>query len=206
MPNSTATLLEPDLQKLIDARLDTIDRMLMGRVPRTDRQAIIKEVESQIEELLSEKESDALGPEEILELLARLDPPEAYLVAGDPEDLPRTPLLRALSSAHAKPGRKQGGSANRLALAAGIVGILSLLFALTLPLATYLLALALQSEGVLFGGLVLTVLLGLSTGIFALVAGTITLSKGAWPIVGIVTAALAVIVSLASTAFMIFIG
>ncbi len=199
----TPIALEPDLQKLIDARLDTIDRMLMGRVSRTDRQAIIKEVESQIEELLAEKEKDALGSEEILDVLARLDPPEAYLVAGEREEIPRTPLYRALSSSHAKPGHKQAGSSNRLALAAGIVGILSLLFALTLPLAGLFLAMALESEPVLLCSLGLAALIGITSGIFALVTGLMTISKGPWPIVGVATGTLAVIASIVAPAIII---
>ena len=33
------------LQTLIDCRLDTIDRMLLGRLPRSERMEIVREVE-----------------------------------------------------------------------------------------------------------------------------------------------------------------
>ena len=67
------------LQTLIDCRLDTIDRMLLGRMPRSERVEIVREVESQIYELLGNQNSDELTREDVLGVLARLDPPEAYL-------------------------------------------------------------------------------------------------------------------------------
>ena len=47
----TSPTMSEACQSLIDARLDTIDRMLIGQVPRSDRTAIIGEIESQIHEL-----------------------------------------------------------------------------------------------------------------------------------------------------------
>ena len=71
--------LSESLQSLIDSRLETIERMLLGRVARAERMAIVREVESQIHELLGERETDELSREDVLAVLARLDPPEAYL-------------------------------------------------------------------------------------------------------------------------------
>ena len=71
--------LSESLQSLIDSRLDTIERMLLGRVARAERMAIVREVESQIHELLGERETDEPSREDVLAVLARLDPPEAYL-------------------------------------------------------------------------------------------------------------------------------
>ena len=71
--------LSTALQTLIDSRLDTIDRMLLGRVGRGERLAIVREVESQIDELLGERETDEVSREDVLAVLGRLDPPEAYL-------------------------------------------------------------------------------------------------------------------------------
>ena len=51
---STMVQLPQALETLIESRLDTIDRMLVGRVPRQDRLAIVREVESQIYDLLQE--------------------------------------------------------------------------------------------------------------------------------------------------------
>src|SRR5262245_2628824 len=67
------------LQRLIDARLDTIDRMLLGRLPRADRLAVAREVEAQVHELLGERHGHELDREDVLAVLAQLDPPEAYL-------------------------------------------------------------------------------------------------------------------------------
>ena len=75
---ATAQISE-SLQMLIDSRLDTIDRMLLGRLSRQDRLAIVREVDSQIHELIQASEGDELTREDVLAVLARLDPPEAYL-------------------------------------------------------------------------------------------------------------------------------
>ncbi len=77
--------LSETLQSLVDARLDTIDRMLLGRVNRHDRLAIVREVESQIFDLLQGRDPGPLDRDDVLAVLARLDPPEAYL----PEDIDR---------------------------------------------------------------------------------------------------------------------
>lgn len=64
--------LSTALQSLIDSRLDTVDRMLLSRVPRGERLAIVREVESQIDELLSERETDEVSREDVLAVLGRL--------------------------------------------------------------------------------------------------------------------------------------
>ncbi len=71
--------LSGSMQTMIDSRLDTVERMLLGRVPRAERLAIVREVESQIHELLRECDAEELSREDVLAVLARLDPPEAFL-------------------------------------------------------------------------------------------------------------------------------
>src|SRR3954451_22516486 len=85
------------LQALIDSRLDTIDRMLLGRVPRGERLEIVREVESQIFEHLQERAGGGeLLRDDVLDALRRLDPPEAYMAEDfDPRD---RPTLRATAS------------------------------------------------------------------------------------------------------------
>ena len=75
---------------LIDARLDAIDRALLGRVSRAERLDVVGEVESRIDDLLRERCGPGSEPsrEDVLAVLARLDPPEAYL--GD-EERPEVP-------------------------------------------------------------------------------------------------------------------
>src|SRR5271166_291856 len=85
------------LQALIDCRLDTIDRMLLGRLPRSERVEIVREVESQIFELLGERNRDELTREDVLRVLGRLDPPEAYLPdESSSETVPRRGIATAL--------------------------------------------------------------------------------------------------------------
>src|SRR3954453_8385437 len=61
--------LTDSLQALIDARLDTVDRMLLGRVPRADRLAIARDLEAQIFDLLQECGADELGRDDVLAVL-----------------------------------------------------------------------------------------------------------------------------------------
>ncbi len=79
----TAAELNPELRKLIDVRLEAIDRILASaEVAWSERRSIVGEVETQIFELLGRR-----GPvptrEDLLAVLAVLDPPECYL----PEEL-----------------------------------------------------------------------------------------------------------------------
>ncbi|MFO0889261.1 MAG: hypothetical protein U0790_08995 [Isosphaeraceae bacterium] len=68
------------MQSLIDSRLDTIDRMLLGRLPRGERLEVVREVESQIFELLRERGgAGEVTRDDVIDALRRLDPPEAYL-------------------------------------------------------------------------------------------------------------------------------
>ena len=78
MPAISVQLTE-SLQALIDTRLDTIDRMLLESVARQDRLAIVRDVETQVYELLQERGTEELDREDVLAVLGRLDPPEAYL-------------------------------------------------------------------------------------------------------------------------------
>ena len=61
MMTTVAVELSGSLQALVDCRLDTIDRLLMGRMPRQDRLAIVREVEAQVFELLQERGREELS-------------------------------------------------------------------------------------------------------------------------------------------------
>ena len=113
MTVATAQISE-SLQTLIDSRLDTIDRMLLGRLSRQDRLAIVREVESQIHELLQERDADELTREDVLAVLARLDPPEAYIpdeTEGEPVSLHQT--IRGTDRSTSDQGRRQGRPSQR---------------------------------------------------------------------------------------------
>jgi VIT1/CCC1 family predicted Fe2+/Mn2+ transporter len=71
--------LAPTLQKLIDARLDNIERaIMMTDTSRAERRQIVSAVEDQIYEMLSRLNHDEPTREDVLGVLAALDPPEAY--------------------------------------------------------------------------------------------------------------------------------
>ena len=73
------TELAPSLQKLVDARLDNIDRALLSTdVSRYERRQIVSAVEDQIQELVARIHREEPSREDILRILASLDPPEAY--------------------------------------------------------------------------------------------------------------------------------
>ena len=95
--------ISESLQTLIDSRLDTIDRMLLGRLSRQDRLAIVREVESQIHELLQERDADELTREDVLAVLARLTRPRPIF----PSESETSQISRApgRSRARARPVR-----------------------------------------------------------------------------------------------------
>ena len=187
--------ISESLQTLIDSRLDTIDRMLLGRLLRQDRMAIVREVESQIHELIQASETDELTREDVLAVLARLDPPEAYLpdeTEGEPVSMHRTIAARTT-----QPELKGDVKVGR---ASGILGLAAIMLLLLLP-ANYTIADALKSELallVLGGGNLLV--LGVAAAL-GLVLGVVARKSGAWAIVGIVTSVLAPVLALAMLIF-----
>lgn len=72
-------------QPLIDCRLELIDRLLYGVVPRAERFEIVRRTQERIEDLLGELGTTEPSREQVLAVLSRLDPPEALL--PNPADL-----------------------------------------------------------------------------------------------------------------------
>jgi hypothetical protein len=192
MTTIAAASLSESLQKLIDARLDTIDRMLLGRVNRHDRLAIVREVESQIHDLLQDRDPGSLDREDVLAVLARLDPPEAYL----PDEPDETSTAAWTSSAPRVPSRDQGRR-SRAGRVSGIVGLVSMGMILV-SVAMFFLAELAESEIILFvvtfGTLGLTFVLG----VVATTLAAYVKLRGAWAVVGLVTGILSTIIALAS--------
>jgi hypothetical protein len=191
MTTMDAVRLSDELLALVDARLDTIDRMLLGRAPRADRLAIVREVEAQIHDLLAERGHGELGRDDVLAVLARLDPPEAYL----PEEPSMGPasVRRPMPS---RPAAPTSDSRMRIARTSGILGICALAMILLIPV-VYLVAALTESELVLIGAL-----FGEAGSIFLLGALAIVLAgyarlRGAWAVVGLVTGVISVLFSLA---------
>jgi hypothetical protein len=189
MTTMTATLPEAT-QSLIDARLDTIDRMLLGRVPRADRLGIVREVESQVHELLAAHDPETLTRDDVLDVLRRLDPPEAYLPDNQDEGtrpqgrvgvgLPREPAVAS------RPSRVKEG---RLG---GIFGLVSLGLVLLGPL-VYLLAALTENEFVLIAMLSGLALVGFACAVAGLVLSIRGRRGGVMPVLGMISAPLALL-------------
>jgi hypothetical protein len=180
---TTLVRLSPALQALIDSRLDTIERMLLGRVSRQDRLAIVRDVETQIHELLQERGDEEIDRDEVLAVLARLDPPEAYL----PEESPGEAAPVRIP-APARESRSANAVQTRVARASGALGLSALALLLLSPVLFLLAELSDSEELVL---IVLFVLCGLVlvVGVLGLALGISARRGGAWALVGIVASA-----------------
>jgi hypothetical protein len=186
---------------MIDSRLDTIDRILMGRVPRQDRLAIVREVESRIHELLRERGADEPSRDDVLGVLARLDPPEAYL-PDESEGLPLS-VTRPVPTRATSPALREDPRAGR---ASGMLGLGAISLLVFLVPVTYFIALAFRSEAallVLGGG---SLLLVCAVAILGLVLGILARRSGVWAVVGIVTSVLAPLLLFGMIAIMFLIG
>ena len=198
----TSPTLSEVCQSLIDARLDTIDRMLLGQVPRSDRTAIVGEIESQIHELLAGDDSETITREDVLDVLRRLDPPEAYLTSEDnSENLnrPRQSLAGTTGRTNQREiARLQGNNAGRIG---GIVGISTLVTVLLgLPMG-WVAAASLDSILMLYSTIFLIAFLGFSGSIAGLILSIRGRSQGILPIFGIVTSVIALLVCLLGIGF-----
>lgn len=91
--------LPDEVRRRIDDHLDAIERVLLaGGVSRGERRGIVDEVEAQIYEMLSER--SALEPvAAVNEILARLDPPQAYAPELAVETAAHAPAAAAVEPA-----------------------------------------------------------------------------------------------------------
>jgi hypothetical protein len=188
--NLATERLPRHLQRLIDARLDTIDRMLLGRLPRADRLAVTRDVEGQIYELLGERPGHELDREDVLAVLAQLDPPEAYV----PEEGGHEPTAVLLPSRAAGRAPREGTD-GKPARVIGILGVLLLVLVVLWPV-TFLLVEVLGGDD---GGVFL--LLGESVvmavaGVPLFVLSIVWRRGGGWAVVGMVAGTVGVIAGL----------
>ncbi len=208
MTEAPARPLTRDARHLIDARLDTIDRMLVGRLPRADRIAIARDVELQIHDLLQERDTEnELGRDDVLEVLARLDPPEAFLPEESLEISGSLPVRLAAVGATPRSTPTHAGVAPKPtwhAKASGVLGIISLVLVFLVPIA-YMLAMIAGSELLLWGGAVATIIPAFITGLLALIFGLIARPKTGWAIAGSITGGLAMLGSMVLGAYLILI-
>ena len=80
---ATILTMSPELDRLIDERLDAVDRILsLSRTARSERMQILSDLESQIRDRLAVKNTEEPTRADLLAVLSELDPPEAYLDEG----------------------------------------------------------------------------------------------------------------------------
>ena len=199
MPQAVALRLPESLQALVDCRLDTIDRMLMGRVARQDRVSIVREVEAQVFELLLERDTEDLTREDVLAVLGRLDPPEAYL----PESNGGERATPRMSSRLPEPLLTHKGNP-RVAKYGGILGLVSLTLALLGPVVGHAIAIPFQSIEVLCIVWGISSLLTFVSGILGFVLALNSRMGSPWAIVGIVTSSISVLCTLALPLVILF--
>jgi hypothetical protein len=182
--------LSEALQTLIDARLDTIDRMLLGRVSRQERLEIVREVEAQIFEQLHERGGEELTREDVLAVLGRLDPPEAYL-PEDEGDI-RPVRLRRSPGQGVGQALPTGKGDSRIARVSGILGLVALGLILLAPSSFIIAELSgsIAAFYILGGGALSLALLASIPGIGLAIYSRMA---GAWAVVGVVTAALSIL-------------
>jgi hypothetical protein len=190
---STGRLPRP-LQKLVDARLDTIDRMLLGRLPRADRLAVTRDVEGQIFDLLGERPGHELDREDVLTVLTQLDPPEAYI----PEEGGYEAAAVLMPSAAVAQPRRSATPAvtdgdRRRSTAIGIVGLVLMILVVLWPAAF---AVAVSAElAFLSIGVLAAAGLILFASIPTLVLSILWRRGGGWATVGIAGAAIGLVVT-----------
>jgi hypothetical protein len=184
---TAAPALAESLQALIDARLDTVERMLLGQVPRPDRLAIVNEVEAQIHELLGDRDPQLLTSDDVLEVLRRLDPPEAYLSS---ENLDARTAEHHVRRAATIVSTAPKTSAGREGSIGGVAGLCAFGLVVLMPL-FYLLAMASDSTVIFFGGLACLSLVGIAGSIAGLVLSIRGRQQGVLPVLGLIGSSLA---------------
>ena len=124
MPDVAA--LDDEAQALVDARLDTIERMLAGRTTRGDRLAIVREVEAQVQDLLANRAPGEPDRDAVIAALAHLDPPEAFLAEGAGAASPGHLATPAAARPIARPrGASPASTTGKISAGVGLAGLLS---------------------------------------------------------------------------------
>lgn len=123
-----AVEMSTSLQQMIDARLDSVERALMLKgMERGDRRQIVSAIEDQIMEMLNQSVAEEPTRDDVLSVLSKLDPPEAYLELADvgtasiaPKSRERRPVEHAIHPARTN-------SFNTLAIIGLILAIIACL-------------------------------------------------------------------------------
>lgn len=206
MTTAIAPNLAPALQALVDLRLDTIDRLLLSHLPRQDRVNIVSEVEAQIFELLGETGNEEPTRDDVLAVLSRLDPPEAYVPEDAAFERPTAqretarPLRNPQSAINNPQSSRREGRAARTGF---ILGLVSLSFVLIVP-AVYMVGLMLESWEIALLGILLTGSTMFVTGVLGVIFSLYSGLRGVWSITGMITSAVALLVWLGGGVMVLF--
>ncbi len=183
----TVGTLEDNAQALIDARLDTIERMLLGQVSRGDRLAIVREVEAQIHDLLAERDPNDTDRDAVIATLARLDPPEAYLADADQRRASANRGTQVLGTSRPVASSRDRAPGSTAGKVGGFVGLSSLI-EVVLGVAMFFIGSQETHPVNLFDFVVLgMILISLLSTVLAIAFSAYAQLKGTWAIVGLTT-------------------
>ncbi len=199
------TVVSGSLQTLIDVRLDAIDRALLGRVSRQERLNVVGEVEGRIHELLADRCGPGVEParDDVLAVLARLDPPEAYLAEGfAPDEQPRPAARHIRYNPVPAPIPATAFKPARFALFGGVLALTSLAM-IPLTLISYYVSMRIENEFLivlaLFGGGVSMVV----GGVVSVVLAVMSRMANGWAVVGLAAGALSLLIGMAGLGFLL---
>ena len=179
--------------------------MLLGQVSRTDRVAIVRDVEAQIYDHLAERNPHDTDRDAVIAALGRLDPPEAYLpdeAALVPRVAPAAPGSRVRTTPRlvaAQPAPPVGAGVGKVSGILGIVSIGLLLGAgilLTMAIKSH----AAVSDPIAYAFIGFTVLT-LIDAFLAIVLAAYTRFQKPWSIVGLTTGIIALLSSMTGLLF-----
>jgi hypothetical protein len=133
----------------------------------------------------------------VLAVLARLDPPEAYLPEESSSGSTPAPIPTSR-----RPSPTSPRSSSRVGTISGILGILALGMAFSSPL-VYIVSDLLGSEILMFAGLFGMACLVFVQGALAIALAIYVRLRGVWAIVGLITGIISVLCFLAGGAFLL---
>jgi hypothetical protein len=157
-------------QNQIDQRLDAIDRALMGALPRSERLAMVAQVEVRLLELAAANPSDAANGQVLSNLLPSAE---------------SAPLVSSSGGMTRSMGRKRSG----LALGAGVLGTAGLVLLFGTPLVYVFVAIIADALGEVFaisllGAHTVAIALGGSAAVALGIAAIVSLGRQKGKLVG----------------------
>lgn len=136
-------------------RLDNIDRALLSTdISRYERRQIVSTVEDQIQELVARIDKDEPSREDLLRILASLDPPEAYGSGSMQQDLEREgfrPANRLARTQLANRVEPQGASLAVVSVALGAASLLAIPTLFLMDMIAFVLSAVLSSAAMICG-------------------------------------------------------